>query len=139
MQNYELIMGQFSKISNQRNFLEKDTDFDWIFYVMQALNKKISKSLFLSPRNSFSWKFLKIGPLIVHSFVKKNPLFTRIPANLSPFHSSWHQSLHIFVFSLAPVRILFSKKVITMTPHNWRVVMGGHSYNFFRKNDSMRS
>ena len=39
LQNYELLLGQYSKISNQWNFLGKDTNFDWFIYVMQALNK----------------------------------------------------------------------------------------------------
>ena len=34
LQNYELLLGQYSKIYNQWNFLEKDTNFCWIFYVM---------------------------------------------------------------------------------------------------------
>ena len=38
-----------------------------------ALNKKSSQSLCLSPRNSFGWKFLNIGPVIVHSFVRNTP------------------------------------------------------------------
>ena len=71
LQKYELLMDQFSKISNQRNFLEKETNFNWIFYLVPELHKKFSQSLRLSPRNSFGWKFLKIGPLIVHSFVRK--------------------------------------------------------------------
>ncbi len=75
LQNYELLLGQYSKISNQWNFLGKDTKFDWFFYVMQALNKKSSKSLCLSPRNSIGWKFLNIGPVIVHSFVRNTPNF----------------------------------------------------------------
>ena len=73
LQKYELLLGQYSKISNQWNFLEKDTNFCWIFYVMQALNKKSSKSLCLSPRNSIGWKFLNIGPVIVHTFVRNTP------------------------------------------------------------------
>ena len=48
-------------------------------------------------------------------------------------------TIPLFILSLAPHLIIFSKKVITMTPHNWGVVMGGHSYNLFRKNDSLRS
>ena len=71
LQNYELLMGQFSKISNWRNFLEKETNFNWIFYLVPALHKKFSQSLCLSPRNSFGWKFLKLGPLVVHSFARK--------------------------------------------------------------------
>ena len=44
-----------------------------VFYVIPALNKKSSQSLCLSPRNSFGWKFLKFGPLLVHSFARKIP------------------------------------------------------------------
>ena len=36
LQKYELLLGQYSKISNQWNFLEKDTNFCWIFYLMHT-------------------------------------------------------------------------------------------------------
>ena len=56
LQNYELLLGQYSKISNQWNFLEKDTNFCWIFYLMPALHKTSLKILF---RTMMSQKNLK--------------------------------------------------------------------------------
>ena len=45
-------------------------------------------------------------------------------------------TIPLFILSLVPHRIIFSKKVITITPHNHSPIMGGHSYNFFQKKDS---
>ena len=55
------------------NFLWNVSKFDWIFYLMPVLHKKFSQSLWLSPRNSFAWRFLKIGSVIVYSFVRNYP------------------------------------------------------------------
>ena len=96
LQKYELLLGQYSKISNQWNFLEKDTNFCWIFYVMQAIH-------------------------------------------LCLFHSSWRQGLQIFVFSLAPQRIIFSKKVTTMTPLIGGWLWGVITATFFDKMSCRRA
>ena len=68
--NYKLLLSHFSKFSKQRNFLENVKNFGWIFYVIRALNKKFSQSLWHSPRNSCAWKNLKICSVIVYSFVR---------------------------------------------------------------------
>ena len=43
------------------------------FCVIPALHKKFSQSLRDSPENPFDWKFLKIGSIIVHSFITHFP------------------------------------------------------------------
>ena len=75
LKNMNLTLCQFLKKNLIQYVLWKVSNFALIFYVMQALNKKSSKSLCLSPRNSIGWKFLNIGPVIVHSFVRNTPNF----------------------------------------------------------------
>ena len=71
LQNYELLLGQYSKISNQGNFLEKDTNFCWIFYLMPALHKKSRQSL-RSSTGRIGWDFFsKIDILSAKVCTKK--------------------------------------------------------------------
>ena len=69
--NYNLLLSQFSKISNQMDFWEKLSNFDYIFYVMLISHKKLSQHLRVSPENPFDREFLKIGSVTVYSFIKK--------------------------------------------------------------------
>ena len=48
-------------------------------------------------------------------------------------------TIPIFILTLALRQDILSKNVTVMTPHNHPPIRGGHSSNFFRKNDSLRS
>ena len=55
------------------DFQEKLSNFAKIFYVIRALHKNSRQSLTVSPENPFDWKFLKVGSVIVYSFIKNVP------------------------------------------------------------------
>ena len=93
---------------------------------------------------SFSKKFhwleiFEYWPSNSSYFCKKHPQFTSIPIHLCLFHSSWRQGLQIFVFSLAPQRIIFSKKVTTMTPLIGGWLWGVITATFFDKMSCRRA
>ena len=48
-------------------------------------------------------------------------------------------TIPIFILTLALQQDILSENVAVMTPHNHSPIRGGHSSNFFRKNDLWRS
>ena len=83
------------------------SNFESNFYVIAVLHKNLTQSLKLFLRAPFSWKFLKIGSVIVYSFVKKHPLPSSRLARPYPSHPTLTERQFMQCFTNRVCNILF--------------------------------